>query len=142
MIEMMAKGIVVHHGSMPLYARLLVERFVNKGFAKICFATSTLAQGINMPFDIVWINNFRFNGTESKKNLDLKNLIGRAGRSTPDYFSFDYGYVIIESANINRFSDRMMQPTLLSEKSLLDSNLEDLPDDLRDIPEAIKKRFF
>lgn len=142
MIDMMEKGIVVHHGSMPLYARLLIEKFVNKGHAKICFATSTLTQGINMPFDIVWIDNFRFRGSEKIRNLDLKNLIGRAGRSTETIDSFDYGYVIIKSQNINRFCARMQEPTDLLESSMLDSPLDDLPEDLRDISEAIQNDTF
>ncbi|TOA78263.1 hypothetical protein CGK18_24400, partial [Vibrio parahaemolyticus] len=58
LIDLMSRGIVIHHGSMPLKARLMAEEFVRKGYARICFATSTLVQGINMPFDIVWIDNF------------------------------------------------------------------------------------
>jgi Superfamily II helicase len=142
MIDMMEKGIVVHHGSMPLYARLLIERFVNEGYAKICFATSTLTQGINMPFDVVWINNFRFQGDENKKNLDLKNLIGRAGRSTLKPNSFDFGYVIIESKNVGRFCERMKHTTSISETSLLDSNIDNIPEDLKDISEAIQNDSF
>ncbi|MBS2098861.1 DEAD/DEAH box helicase [Carboxylicivirga linearis] len=142
MIDMMEKGIVVHHGSMPLFARLLIEKFVNQGHAKICFATSTLTQGINMPFDIVWIDNFRFQGNENIKNLDLKNLIGRAGRSTPELNSFDYGYVIIKSRNVGRFCLRMQETTNLSESSMLDSSIADLDEDLRDVSEAIQNDTF
>ncbi|TCO02185.1 DEAD/DEAH box helicase [Natronoflexus pectinivorans] len=142
MIDMMVRGIVVHHGSMPLFARLLIEKFVNKGFAKICFATSTLTQGINMPFDVVWINNFRFQGDENKKNLDLKNLIGRAGRSSVRKNHFDFGYVIIESRNVGRFCDRMTHTTSLSETSQLDSSIDEIEVDLQDISEAIKNDTF
>lgn len=53
-IDLLSYGIVVHHGSMPLEARLVVEDFTKSGFCRICFATSTLEQGINMPFDIVF----------------------------------------------------------------------------------------
>lgn len=53
-IDLLSYGIVVHHGSMPLEARLVVENFTKSGFCRICFATSTLEQGINMPFDIVF----------------------------------------------------------------------------------------
>ena len=91
MIQMMKRGIVIHHGSIPLKARLLIERFVNRKFAKICFATSTLLQGINMPFDVVWIDNFH-----SLPPLALKNLIGRAGRTTLSH-EFNFGYVVVKS---------------------------------------------
>jgi len=137
MIEMMERGIVIHHGSIPLSGRLLIEKFINKNFAKICFATSTLTQGINMPFDVVWINYFRF-----EKPLDLKNLIGRAGRSTNAKDYFDYGYVIIPDANIASFSNRIVQSSLLEEISLLDNNQRTADDDLKDIIEAIKEDSF
>lgn len=78
LITMMKKGVVIHHGSIPLKARFLIEKFINSGYAKICFATSTLLQGINMPFDLVWIDNYRFRGNKDKKSLEIKNLIGRA----------------------------------------------------------------
>lgn len=141
-IEMMKKGIVIHHGSMPLKARLIIEEFVNKNYARICFSTSTLAQGINMPFDVVWINNFRFSGTEEQKNLDLKNLIGRAGRNTDRKNSFDYGYVVIEQENLNTFQRRLNTPTSLTETSKLDEILKNIEEDHKDIVEAIQKEAF
>jgi len=42
LIELMERGVVTHHGSMPLKARLIVEQFIREGLARICFATSTL----------------------------------------------------------------------------------------------------
>ena len=95
LIKMMKKGIVIHHGSIPLKVRFLIEKFINLGYAKICFATSTLLQGINMPFDLVWIDNYRFSGDKNKRALELKNLIGRAGRNKSSLACFDYGYVVI-----------------------------------------------
>ncbi len=49
MVKLMERGVVIHHGSIPLKVRLIIEEFVRKNYAKICFATSTLIQGINMP---------------------------------------------------------------------------------------------
>lgn len=138
LLSLMQKGIVIHHGSMPLRARLLIEHFVNKGFARMCFATSTLIQGINMPFDVVWIDNFRFNGNEHKKNLDLKNLIGRAGRTTNKIGTFDSGFVIVNEKNKRRFVDMMQKDVVLSDISKLDGDMEDVEEDLKDIYEAIR----
>ena len=90
----MSYGIIVHHGSIPLRVRSIIEQFINDGFAKLCFATSTLIQGVNMPFDLVWIESFRFYGTEDEKALNLKNLIGRAGRTLGTSSSFNFGYEI------------------------------------------------
>lgn len=142
MIEMMERGIVIHHGSIPLKARLIIEAFVNANFAKICFSTSTLIQGINMPFDIVWINNFKFSGTEAQKNLDLKNLIGRAGRNTQDKNKFDFGYVIVEKSNVKTFKKRMQEPSTISPNSLLEENINQVAEDMVDIVQAIKNDTF
>lgn len=86
LIDLMSRGIVIHHGSMPLKARLMAEDFIRKGHARICFATSTLVQGINMPFDVVWIDNFN-----NMTPITLKNLIGRSGRQHKQR-----GYLILD----------------------------------------------
>ena len=143
MIKLMERGIVIHHGSIPLKARLLIERFVNAGYAKICFATSTLTQGINMPFDVVLIENFLFNGeTDELKLLEMKNLIGRAGRTTNINNNFDYGYVIIHKYNIKKFIDRLKGTTRISDFSRLDSNIETINEDFQDIADAIRNNSF
>lgn len=143
MVFLMRRGIVIHHGSMPLKARLIVERFVNEGFAKLCFSTSTLIQGINMPFDLVWINNFMFNGnSEDQKRLNLKNLIGRAGRSSTTINQFDYGYVVIEAKNKATFINRLVTESRISEVSLLDQPSERVEEDYVDIVNAIREDTF
>lgn len=62
MLVLLKRGIVIHHGSLPLKARMLIEKFTRRHLCRICFATSTLEQGINMPFDIVYLDRL-----ESKK---------------------------------------------------------------------------
>lgn len=120
MLEMLSYGIVVHHGSMPLSARLILERFTQKGFCKICFATSTLEQGINMPFDVVYLDRF-----EGSKSLSVKNLIGRAGRSTNEPV-FDYGSVIIRGKQMSNFRNVLLKNNILSKKSRLDTAGEEI----------------
>ncbi|MFI3242481.1 MAG: DEAD/DEAH box helicase [Alphaproteobacteria bacterium] len=142
MLRMMKFGIVFHHGSIPLYVRLLIEKFITNGFAKICFATATLIQGVNMPFDVVWIDNFVFNGNINEKVLSLKNLIGRAGRTSQTLNQFDYGYVVIKKANVSTFSNRIMINAQLEDTSDLDKDICDIAEDLKDIVEAIKDDTF
>lgn len=118
MVELLQKGVVIHHGSVPLEVRFLVEEFIRAGFAKICFATSTLAQGVNMPFDIVWLDNMRFQGeSDEEKSLSFKNLIGRAGRLSKQAI-FDYGYVFTRSADL--FITRINDKFVLNERSVID----------------------
>lgn len=138
LISMMEKGIVLHHGSMPLNARLIMEDFVRLGFAHICFSTATLIQGINMPFDMVWIDNFH-----NLKTLNLKNLIGRAGRTTSHNHEFEFGYVIVKKENIATFSKRLKENYNLTETSIIDDNLSSVTNnDLKDIIEAVKDDTF
>ncbi|MCM8529117.1 MAG: DEAD/DEAH box helicase [Lentisphaeraceae bacterium] len=140
LIYLMKRGVVVHHGSIPLNVRYLIEKFTNDGHAKICFATSTLAQGVNMPFDLVWIDNLNFNETKEKPNLGLKNLIGRAGRLTEKMNEFDYGYVVVKS--INTFSNKLSTQVELSKISKLDNSINEIPDDLKEFVESIKDDTF
>lgn len=135
-IKLMQRGVVVHHGSMPLKARLLIESFVRNGFAKLCFATSTLNQGINMPFDCVFIDNFN-----RMDELTLKNLIGRAGRSS-NIKKFDYGYTVINRANVATFTSRINEEIVLTETSKLDADIESIHEDYSDVVEAIKTDSF
>lgn len=137
LVEYMKRGIVIHHGSIPLKARFIIEKFVNIGFAKLCFSTSTLIQGINMPFDLVWVHNNRFSGSRNKAALDLKNLIGRAGRMSKTKDSFDYGYVVIEAGSLGSFKKRFNEKPYISTISLLDSNNEEYSADYQDEVDAI-----
>ena len=134
MIEMLYRGIVVHHGSMPLRVRQLLEKFTNLNFCKICFATSTLEQGINMPFDIVYINTF-----QESEPLAIKNLIGRAGRSTT-LQKFDFGYVIVKNNNMSQLRNVLTGINELDPISNLDKDI--LNDDYREFKKAIKEGTF
>jgi len=132
LIALLKRGVVMHHGSIPLVARSLIEEFTQKGYCKLCFATSTLEQGINMPFDLVWI--YRFNKSDS---LGVKNLIGRAGRSTTQAM-FDYGQIVIKKTSINDLRKIVVKDEVLHSDSLLDDLTSDPNDDYKEYKEAIK----
>lgn len=132
MLEKMRCGIVVHHGSMPLTARLILEHFTQKGFCRICFATSTLEQGINMPFDVVYLDRF-----EKSKTLSVKNLIGGAGRSSNNPV-FDFGSVILRPHAMGDFRNLYRKENILSSKSRLDIKDEKIDEKYEEYKEAIK----
>lgn len=134
LISYLKRGIVIHHGSLPLKIRSILEKYTNAGLCKICFATSTLEQGVNMPFDVVYLNKL-----EGSKPLSVKNLIGRAGRSTMDY-KFDYGFVVVK--NIPNFRNIMIQDEELETTSLLDIEELDKDDDYNDFKDAILNETF
>lgn len=136
MLERLQYGIVVHHGSMPLNARLILEHFTQQRFCRICFATSTLEQGINMPFDVVYLDKF-----EASKSLSVKNLIGRAGRSTRDT-CFDIGSVVIRKNAMSSFRNVVSKNETISEVSHLDREDEQLDEKYDEYKAAIKNDEF
>ncbi len=136
MIELLQKGVVIHHGSVPLEVRFLLEEYIRLGHCRICFATSTLAQGVNMPFDVVWLNSMKIHAeNEAKRSLAFKNLIGRAGRLSSSG-SFDYGYVYTKSAKL--LIKRLEDEYSLSDQSLIESLDEDRSSEDREVIEAIR----
>ncbi|WP_202424150.1 DEAD/DEAH box helicase [Duganella lactea] len=140
MVMLLKKGVVIHHGSVPLDVRFLIEDFIRQGHARICFATSTLAQGINMPFDIVWLESMRIIGkTEAERALAFKNLIGRAGRLS-EKKKFDYGYVYTKSADL--FSQRINETFELSEISVVDKLPTEVQDDSQELVDSIRDDTF
>lgn len=129
MSYLLRRGIVLHHGSLPLKARMIIEKLTKMGFCNLCFSTSTLVQGINMPFDIVMLDRFE------NKPLEMKNLIGRAGRSTSD-LKFDYGIVIIKDSSKRELRRILTNESIISAESLLDTN-EEVPEDVQNYKDAI-----
>lgn len=72
-------GVVLHHGKMPpSLGRLLVE-VVERRITSVVLATSTLSEGVNLPFETVIFAA----PSRSGQTLDVRavaNTIGRAGR--------------------------------------------------------------
>ncbi|MBB4727466.1 MULTISPECIES: DEAD/DEAH box helicase [Xanthomonas] len=119
MIELLRKGVVIHHGSVPLEVRFMLEDYIRLGHCRICFATSTLAQGVNMPFDVVWLSSMSIRAEDdAKRSLAFKNLIGRAGRLSASE-KFDFGYVYTKSPKL--LIERLRDEYRLSDESVIDS---------------------
>lgn len=77
--QLLKKGVLVHHGNMPgLLARLLVELIQNQ-IIHIVIATSTLSDGVNLPFETVIIPTLLRSG-KPMSTSEFRNLSGRAGR--------------------------------------------------------------
>ncbi|MBR3387878.1 MAG: DEAD/DEAH box helicase [Bacteroidales bacterium] len=130
-ITLLRRGIVIHHGSMPLRTRAIVEQFVNNHMCRLCFSTSTLEQGINMPFDVVVLDRF-----ENSKPLAVKNLIGRAGRSSVNN-DFDIGYVVVSSSsNMSNLRHILLSDNYIKDQSSLDVR-DALDEDFHEYKEAI-----
>lgn len=77
--KLLTKGIVVHHGKMPGLMGRLLTRVIRDKIAHVVMATSTLTEGVNLPFETILIPTLR------RKNKymnisEFRNLVGRAGR--------------------------------------------------------------
>lgn len=130
-LALLKKGVVVHHGSMPLKMRSIIEDFIKAGLCRICFATSTVEQGVNMPFDTVYIDRF-----EQSKPLAIKNLIGRAGRSTHER-KLDVGKVVIRRSNVSEFRKIINNVEVMRCESLIEKPDPKLGDDFNDFRDSI-----
>ncbi|MBC2681537.1 DEAD/DEAH box helicase [Corynebacterium sp. 4HC-13] len=79
----LSRGFGCHHAGMLPAFRHIVEDLFSRGLLKVCFATETLALGINMPARSVVLEKLvKFNG---EAHVDLTpgqytQLTGRAGR--------------------------------------------------------------
>jgi superfamily II DNA/RNA helicase len=77
--RLLEKGIVLHHGKMPpVMSRLLIE-LIQLHVINIVIATSTLSEGVNLPFETVLIPSLiRWGRAVNVK--EIINVAGRAGR--------------------------------------------------------------
>jgi hypothetical protein len=86
--ELVVKGIVVHTSAMLLEERRASELAYDRGFARIVFATGTLAQGLNLPATAVLIGGINIGydpdltaaQRQAREQAQLLNAVGRAGR--------------------------------------------------------------
>ena len=89
-VALLDKGIASSHGQMPQRVRRLMVDLIDRGICPITIATATLTEGVNLPFDIIFVPSLlrRLYNTAQKKPVEnpistaeFRNLAGRAGRS-------------------------------------------------------------
>ncbi len=85
-VQMLRRGIAFHHGRLPEAVREAIEYDVRNRAVEILVATSTLAQGVNLPFRTVIIHSARrydegLGQTSRLAARDYWNIAGRAGRA-------------------------------------------------------------
>ena len=82
-LDLLRRGVAMHHAGMLPYAKETVERLFLLGLIKVVFATETLSLGLNMPARACVLSSFtKFDGTgfHSLTAGELTQLMGRAGR--------------------------------------------------------------
>lgn len=91
--KLLKYGIATSHGQMPQRLRRLMTALIEKGICPITLATATLTEGVNLPFDLIFLPQLKrsfFDSTEpnvqrQRKTVpisasEFNNLSGRAGR--------------------------------------------------------------
>ncbi|OQA22514.1 MAG: ski2-like helicase [Chloroflexi bacterium ADurb.Bin360] len=81
-----ACGVSPHHAGLSILEQHLVEKWLHDGVIKTVVATPTLAQGVNLPFDLSIVSfrtrfNSRLGANEELSNVEILNMLGRAGRA-------------------------------------------------------------
>lgn len=108
--KLLKKGIVVHHGKMPgLMARLLID-VLEERIVHLVLATSTLSEGVNLPFETVLIPSLRRNN-EELTTREFGNLVGRAGR--PGFGTEGRSLVLLNSQSTD-YSDNQARKKYFS----------------------------
>jgi len=75
-------GIAFHHAGLPTHALRRVERLAKLKIVRAVCATTTVAEGADLPFLAVVIPHLNFPGESRRLERDLYlNIVGRAGRA-------------------------------------------------------------
>ncbi|KAK7179790.1 Sec63 Brl domain-containing protein [Paraphaeosphaeria sporulosa] len=81
--ECAASGVAFHHAGIDSNDRIKVEKAYLEGELSVICCTSTLAVGVNLPCHLVIIKNtvsFTQNGIQEYSDLEILQMLGRAGR--------------------------------------------------------------
>jgi len=88
-VALLDRGIATSHGQMPQRLRRLMTHLIDQRICPITVATSTLTEGVNLPFDIIFLTSLKrrsFDPTTGSatsraiSTAEFNNLAGRAGR--------------------------------------------------------------
>lgn len=88
-LTLLRHGIATSHGQMPQRLRRLMTELIDRGLCPITVATATLTEGVNLPFDLIFVPQLKRRSfdRETQRNVEelmpvseFRNLSGRAGR--------------------------------------------------------------
>jgi replicative superfamily II helicase len=89
LISCLCKRVAFHHAGLPASVRTGIERAVRGGEIEVVVATTTLAEGLNLPVSCVVVADLSFYDPDTQKHepisrMLLRNIAGRAGRPYED----------------------------------------------------------
>lgn len=86
-VQLLQKGIAIHHAGIMPVLREMVELLFEKGFVKLLLATETFAVGLNMPTKtVIFTGLTKYNGITMRQLYphEYTQMAGRAGRRGKD----------------------------------------------------------
>jgi len=78
--RLLQRGIALHHGKMPALLARVLSDVIRDGTINLVFATSTLSEGVNLPFDTILLPSV-MRGQTPLTTSEFANVAGRAGRA-------------------------------------------------------------
>lgn len=90
-VALLDRGIATSHGQMPQRLRRLMTEMIDQRICPITVATATLTEGVNLPFDLIFLTSLKRRSFDPNANppqlittplstAEFRNLAGRAGR--------------------------------------------------------------
>ncbi|WP_294287577.1 DEAD/DEAH box helicase [uncultured Sphingomonas sp.] len=88
-VQLLDCGIATSHGQMPQRLRRLMVALIDEKICPITVATATLTEGVNLPFDIIFVTSLKRSAYDNVRQrpivtpytpAEFRNLAGRAGR--------------------------------------------------------------
>lgn len=88
-VRLLDHGIATNHGQMPQRLRRLMTDLIERRICPVTLATATLTEGVNLPFDIIFLTSLERRGFDAQaqrpvvvpmSTAEFRNLAGRAGR--------------------------------------------------------------
>lgn len=99
--DLVTHGIAFHHAGLSNRQRNVIEKMFRERKLKVLFATPTLAAGVNLPARAVIVRDLtRYSDGYSQfiPNMEINQMIGRAGRPGFDVEGFAYLYAASEKS--------------------------------------------
>jgi len=81
MLNFLNNGFLIHHAGLPQRVRVVIEDLVRSDGIRLIVATTTLAQGVNLPIKTVLVRSLQHGYGRPVSPLSFWNICGRAGRA-------------------------------------------------------------
>ncbi len=134
LIQALRRGVAFHNSDMTARQRRIIERAYRVGDVRLLIATTTLAMGVNLGADTVFLETVKYAVGEYRERpglvpitrFEFENMVGRAGRCHGDgEIREGRGIVLAES----EFEQEVLCRAYLGEpdKVAVESSLEHMP---------------